>query len=78
MIEAALAESEGRVSGPRGAAAKSGASKTRPLTQKSSDWESTNIGSKFISRTDSMPTRQSPRVSSLNNNSSKPRIGRRF
>jgi len=23
-----------------------------PLTQKSSDWESTNIGSKFISRTD--------------------------
>jgi hypothetical protein len=29
-----------------------GDSKTNPWTQKSSDWESTNIGSKFISRTD--------------------------
>src|SRR5580692_2186489 len=51
MIEAALAESVGRVSGPGGAAAKLGL--PRPtLDAKSGDWESTNIGSKFISRTD--------------------------
>ena len=51
MIEAALAESGGRVSGPGGAATKLGI--PRPtLDAKIRRLESTNIGSKFNGRTD--------------------------
>jgi formate hydrogenlyase transcriptional activator len=76
MIEAALAASHGRISGPIGAAAKLGLP-TRTLTQKSSAWESTNFGSKFNSPADSIAA--NPLIdgafSSPYRNSSKFRIG---
>ena len=46
MIEAALAESQGRISGPTGAAAKLGLPRG-PSTRKSSAWKSINIDSRF-------------------------------
>jgi transcriptional regulator with GAF, ATPase, and Fis domain len=50
MIEAALAESAGRVSGPGGAAAK--LALPRPTLDAKIRRLGINIGSKFISRTD--------------------------
>jgi formate hydrogenlyase transcriptional activator len=76
MIEAALAESHGRISGPIGAAVKLGLP-TRTLDSKSSAWESTNFGSKFNNPADSIAANLliDRAFSSPYRNSSKFRIG---
>ena len=54
MIEAALAESHGPNLRANRRGSQIWVSQTQRSTQKSSDWESTNIGSKFNSLTDSI------------------------